>query len=203
MRCQVWATAAATLIVASGCAREATGIPRAAGSSSPSASAMADCSSVSPAPQSTFKPPPTTDPSFWTAQANLDDLAAKITRFGARFPQAYAGLALETEYGRLAVYRVPSAPFDTALRAEFPAAPLRLVNAAHSARELANLRDRVLGDEAYWKRKGVALNALSPLNDGSCLQVGTSKPDRARPLFRERYGPAPIQLIHSEPAHGA
>jgi hypothetical protein len=96
MRRRVWAAVAVTLIVASGWARGATGIPRTAGSRSPSASATADCSTPSPAPQSTFRPPPTTDPSFWAVQASLDDLAAKITRFAARFPQVYAGLALET-----------------------------------------------------------------------------------------------------------
>ena len=41
---------------------------------------------------------------------------------------------------------------------------------------------------------------MSPQVDGSCLLVATSDPVRAKPLFRVRYGPAPIELIHGDAA---
>jgi hypothetical protein len=165
------------------------------------ASPVVDCAGPSPSPSSTFRPPPTTDPTFWQTQARLDELATRVEALAKLFPDVYAGVALEQEYARLAVYRVPSAAFDTALRRELPGAPLRIVDAAHSSRELNALLDRVLADRAYWEGQGIALNELSPLYDGSCVQVGTQDVDTARRLFRLRYGPeAPIRIVPAEPA---
>lgn len=156
---------------------------------------------LSPSPVSTFTPPPTTDPTFWKVQAQLDELAPRVEVLGKQFPDAYAGIALEQEHAWLAVYRVPSAAFDAAVRRELPDAPLRIVDAAHSSRELNALLKRILADRTYWEGHGIALNTLSALYDGSCVQVGTPDPDTAKPLFAQRYGQAaPIRIVHAEPA---
>lgn len=163
---------------------------------------VVDCTgpSPSPGPVSTLRPPPTTDPTFWQTQAQFDELAARVEALGKQFPDAYAGVALEQEHGWLAVYRVPSAAFDTAVHRDLPGAPIRIVDAAHSSRELNALLDRVLADRTYWEGHGIALNVLSPLSDGSCVQVGTHDADTARQLFSQRYGrDAPIRIVHAEP----
>lgn len=162
-----------------------------------------DCTAPSPStgPGSAFSAPPTTDPAFWQLQGRLDETAGRVESLAKGFPDVYAGLALETEHARLAVYRLPSSAFDAALRRELPDAPVRLVDAAHSARQLGALRDRISGDHDYWQGRGVAVNILFAAHDGSCVQVGTHDVDQARQLFPQRYGSdAPIRVAYAEPA---
>jgi hypothetical protein len=168
-----------------------------AGAPSPAA-AVCDATSTSPPPM--VSAPPTTDTTYYTQQGRLDEMAAAVDRIGARFPQVYAGVELAPDHSQIIVFRIPSAPFDAAVRAALPGKPVGLVDAAHSARQLNALLNRVSADESYWKSRGIPLNWLSPQVDGSCVQVATTDPVRAKPLFRLRYGPAPIQVIHGEAA---
>lgn len=146
-----------------------------------------------------FTPPPTDDPTFWAMQGRLDELAGRVVKLGAGFPDSYAGVALETEHGRLAVYRVPSPAFDAALHRELPDAPLRIVDGTHSANQLGTLRDRIAADFGYWRGQGVEVNTVSAAYDGSCVEVGTRDVDRVRRLFQQRYGAdEPIRVVHAD-----
>jgi hypothetical protein len=140
-----------------------------------------------------------TDPGFWQRQARLNGFAARVTTLGGRFPAAYAGVALEPEHDRVVVYRVPSAAFDAALHADLPGAPLRVVDAAHPAEELNRLVTRIGAELPYWQERGVAVHVISPRTDGACVEVGVADPDRARPLFAERYGAAPVRVVAADP----
>lgn len=172
--------------------------PEIGASAPPPASAGCDATSTPSPPEVSV--PPTTDTGYYAQQGRLDDMAAKVTRLGARYPQVFAGVELAPDHSRIIVFRVPSAPFDAAVRAALPGDPVSIVDAAHSARELATVLDRVSADRAYWKAQGVPLNWMSPQVDGSCVLVATSDPAHARPLFRLRYGTAPIQVTHGEAA---
>ncbi len=144
--------------------------------------------------------PPTTDPTFWSEQNRLDEMADKVTVIAKRYPEIYAGVELVTDHSKIIVHRVPSAKFDAAVRAALPGDPVSIVDASHSARELNKLRERIYADSKYWEAQGVPLYSGSVPVDGSCVQISTSDPARAKSLFRLRYGSAPIQLIHGRPA---
>lgn len=172
--------------------------PEAGANTPPTASGGCDATNT-PSP-SYPSAPPTTDSSFYARQDRLDDMAQKVTRVGARYPQVYAGVELADDHSKIIVFRVPSARFDSAVRAALPGDPVSIVDATHSARELNTVLDRVLHDEDYWTRRGTPIFSLSPLVDGSCVQVTTTDPVKAKALFRLRYEAAPIQVIHGEPA---
>jgi len=151
-------------------------------------------------------PPPVAVPtasasSFYAQQGRLDEMAGRVARIGASYPQVFAGVELAPDHSRIIVFRIPSAPFDAAVRSALPGAPVSIVDAAHSARELNKLLDRVSADLAYWKGRGIPLNGMSPAVDGSGLRVFTTDPARARPLFVQRYGSAPIQLVAGGAVH--
>jgi hypothetical protein len=160
--------------------------------------ASAGCDATSTPSPPAFSAPPTTDSSFYAEQNRLDDMAAKVTSIAAHYPRVFAGVELAPDHSGIIVFRVPSAPFDDAVRAALPGDPVSIVDAPHSARELTTLLDRIWADRGYWTAHGVPLNWTSPQVDGSCVLVATSDPARAKPLFRLRYGAAPIQLIHGE-----
>jgi hypothetical protein len=166
-----------------------------------------DCAADAPSPSDSTVPPslpPTTDPSYGVMQAQLDDLATKASAVGTGFPDSFAGVALDQDHGRLLVYRVPSPKFDQAIGQQLTGAPYLLVDAAHSARQLHSVADRVRADRDYWQAHGVAVNSISPLADGSCVEVGTDSPATAKAPFAQRYGAtAPIRLVHAEPVSPA
>jgi len=169
--------------------------PEAGTSTSPPS---AECDATSTPSPPAVSDVPTTDTSFFTQQSRLDDMATKVTGIGARYPQVFAGVELAPDHSRIIIFRIPSASFDAAVRAALPGDPVSIDDAPHSARELNKLLNRVTADATYWKSHGVPLYWMSPQVDGSCLQIATSDPLHARPLFRLRYGPAPIELIHGE-----
>ena len=183
------------------CARPAVYAGPEAGASTPSP-ASGGCDATSTPSPAYFSAPPTTDSSFYTQQGRLDDMARKVTQIGTRYPQVYAGVELADDHSKIIVFRVPSAPFDSAVHAALPGDPVSIVDATHSARQLNTLLNRVVRDEDYWAGRGIPIFSLSPLVDGSCVQVTTTDPVKAKPFFRLRYGAAPIQMIHGAPAVG-
>ncbi|MEO3811995.1 hypothetical protein ABGB17_23610 [Sphaerisporangium sp. B11E5] len=132
-------------------------------------------------------------------QVRLTVLAGQVEEhLRQNHPDQYAGVVLNGD--KLLVYRVPSKALDASLSAEFPDAPLRLRDAAHSARRLEALAQRVTGDIDYWTRKGVPITTVAPLADGSAVEVGTTDTEKASAELPERYGPVPLKFTEADPA---
>jgi hypothetical protein len=134
-------------------------------------------------------------------QNALDDLAGQVQSAAqTRFADVYTGLELRSEQNRLRVYRVPSAAFDAWLVKAFTADCVEVVDAAHSARELNALVDRITGDQAYWQAQHIPISTISPRVDGSGVDVTTTEVARAAEALVQRYGTAvPIAVVYGEP----
>ncbi|HEX8629912.1 MAG TPA: hypothetical protein VF755_17265, partial [Catenuloplanes sp.] len=91
---------------------------------------------------------PVTPPELETAMTRIRDAGH------TRFPDSYAGLEVDQRQVHTVVYRVPSAGFDAFLRDVGPGACVIVRDAAHPARSLDALRDRVTADMPYWAGRG-------------------------------------------------
>jgi hypothetical protein len=134
-------------------------------------------------------------------QEALDDLAGRVQSVAqTRFAEVYTGLELRSEQNRLRVYRVPSTDFDSWLVKAFKTDCIEVVDAAHSARELNALVDRISGDQAYWQAQHITISTISPRVDGSGVDVTTTEVARASEALEQRYGTAvPIAVVYGEP----
>jgi hypothetical protein len=148
-----------------------------------------------PAPQPTAaSSAPTGRPGQVEAAVLVDRVSEYLRQ---TYPGQYAGVTLDGS--KLVVYRVPSPTLDQALRAEFPTAPLELRDAAHSARRLEALAQRVTDDIDYWTRRGVPITTVTARSDGSAVEVGTTDLQKATAELPERYGPAPLEFTEASP----
>jgi hypothetical protein len=180
----------ALLLVLAGCARPAT--------------APAGQGPVRTAGCATATSPPATSIDGTPQPANqeaLDALAGRVEQVAkTRFATVYTGLELRSEQNRLRVYRVPSDAFDRWLTGAFAADCIEVVDAAHSARELDALADRITGDIAYWQSQHIPISTVSPRVDGSGVDVTTTEVARASRALAQRYGTAvPIRVEYGEP----
>ncbi|RCG31412.1 hypothetical protein DQ384_11950 [Sphaerisporangium album] len=147
----------------------------------------------------------TTDPSTGAATAptgpqELGSLASAIeTLLSHRFPDLYAGVALDQAGNQVIVYRRPSAELDAALRERFGTAAIKLRDAPHSARELQAIARRVTDDVAYWARHGIPITTVAARFDGTAVEVGTTEVAKAARDLPKRYGKAPLRIVKEEP----
>ena len=134
-------------------------------------------------------------------QEALDALAGRVEPVAkTRFAAVYTGLELRSAQNRLRVYRVPSGAFDKWLTGAFADDCIEVVDAAHSARELNALVDRITGDIAYWTSQHIPIGTVSPRVDGSGVDVTTTQVARASTALVQRYGTAvPITVTYGEP----
>ncbi|GGK68100.1 hypothetical protein Sme01_13300 [Sphaerisporangium melleum] len=139
-------------------------------------------------------------PSGTSGQQDLAALAGRVEGYlRQRFPGQYAGVVLDVRGRQVIVYRRPSAALDAALRREFPGAPLRPRDAAHSARELDKIARRVTADVPYWAARGITITSIAVLPDGAAVEVGTSDVAKATRELPKRYGRAPLKIIGATP----
>jgi hypothetical protein len=131
----------------------------------------------------------------------VEALVKKVTEAGqARFVAVYAGLEVMQGQVGLVVYRRPSADFDAYLRAQAGSQCVVVRDAAHSQAELQALANRISGDFAYWRDRGIAINTVGSRHDGSGVEVGTQDVAAARVELPKRYGTAvPIQVVEQGP----
>lgn len=133
------------------------------------------------------------DPSALTSAAERIDPYLRDA-----FPDHYAGLKIEPT--ALVVYRRPLRALDSSLRAKFTGTPLRLRDAAYSARYLQRLAELIRADTDYWRRRGIEITSLTPRFDGAAVQVGTRDEARAAAEMPKRYGRAPLRFSRVDPA---
>jgi hypothetical protein len=80
-------------------------------------------------------------------QEELDALAGLVQPYAeAHFADVYTGLEIRSEVDRIRVYRMPSADFDAWITRAFARDCVEVVGAAHSAKELNALADRIAAD---------------------------------------------------------
>ncbi|MFF5109633.1 hypothetical protein [Streptosporangium sp. NPDC000509] len=133
-----------------------------------------------------------------TGQAEAPFLADRVSEYLRRtYPDQYAGITVDGS--KLIVYRVPSSTLDSALRSRFPAAPVELRDAAHSARRLEALAQRITDDIDYWTRKGVPITTVAARFDGAAVEIGTTDLRKATAELPERYGPVPLRFTEASP----
>jgi hypothetical protein len=138
---------------------------------------------------------------FPATDDQIEALIGRVRTAGeARFAAVFAGLEVVPEQVRMVVYRKPSAEFDAYLRAEAGDQCVVVRDAAHSQAELMALVDRISGDLADWRSRGIAINTVGPRNDGSGVEVGTQNVTAAQVELPRRYGTAvPITVVDQGP----
>lgn len=130
-------------------------------------------------------PPPAT-----TQASDASEAAAQVERWAReRFPQLYAGL--ETQDGKVLVYRKPSAEFDEGLRGLQLPAPAVPLDAPYSSPELEALASRIVADIPYWRAQGIEIMSVGARHDGTAVEVGSPQAQRLAPLLPGRYGTTP------------
>jgi hypothetical protein len=113
------------------------------------------------------------------------------------FADVFAGVEVTPDSDRVRVYRKPSAPFDDWIRKAFAPDCIEVLDAAHSAKELNALVDRINEDMRYWADQGIEITELGAKLDGSGLIVGVDPEDvdKAKQLMPARYGTDVALLI--------
>lgn len=105
------------------------------------------------------------------------------------FPDTYAGLQLDHQQHVMIIYRRPDPALDTAVRARVPQVSVAFQDARFSLAQLLQLRDQIVADMAYWSGRGVSIQTVGAIVDGSGVRVGTVQgaPEEAA-LLLQRYG---------------
>ncbi|MFF3113931.1 hypothetical protein ACFVSN_32670 [Kitasatospora sp. NPDC057904] len=158
-----------------------------------------------------FTPPSFTPPSF-TPRSGLPSTGSPSTLSSAQLLQLdlaraseavdkvgtesyadhYFGVCRDPGLNTLYVMRVPGdgALDDAVTRAlaDWPTVKLQFTAAVGSYAELRELQDRIDGDRAYWKDKGVQLEFVQVANDGSGVVVDTPQWESAGAQIKAKYG---------------
>lgn len=134
-----------------------------------------------------------------TASRTAQDIG---TYAEAAFPNTYTGVALAADQRTILVYRIPDPALDSAVRARFPATPLRFVDARYSHQRLQALARRITADIPFWNSHGIRITLVGPAADGSAVTVGTPDPATASSPIYARYGRDAITIIPAAPDDG-
>jgi hypothetical protein len=136
---------------------------------------------------------PAPEPSPAAQQTAAEDAAMQVDRMGReRFPDVYAGVELREQ--RVLIFRLPSAPFDQAVRELQLPAEHELHDAPYSARVLEELAQRVVADIEFWKGQGIQIMSVGSRPDGTAVEVGTPQAAQLAPQLPGRYGTNPPAL---------
>lgn len=121
------------------------------------------------------------------------DLSATAEAIAAfcreRFPDAFAGVAVDESAGRVIVYRRPvDEGFDEAVAAEFRAVRVAFRDAPASERDLRALTQRILREADSWRERGIEIQGVGPDPVRGVVVVITPAAEDARRELRARYG---------------
>ncbi|MFG1626900.1 hypothetical protein [Kribbella sp. NPDC049227] len=120
------------------------------------------------------------------------------------FAASFAGLVLDHDKRVVIVYRKPDAALDARVREKVKGVTVELRDARMSQREMADLRDRVIGDIGYWGERGVAVNGAGPKPDGSGVEVMTTSGDSSdQEKLRAHYRTDAILVTQGQPVIAA
>jgi hypothetical protein len=111
------------------------------------------------------------------------------------FPDTYAGLWPDHQQHVMTVYRRPDPALDAAVRAKIPQVRVVFRDARFPLARLRQVRDHIMADQAYWSRRGISIQVVVPMIDGSGVLVGTLRgaPEEAA-LLSQRYGPETVTV---------
>lgn len=137
--------------------------------------------------------------SYWPGQEEVGAAASRIDAVGpGRWPESYAGVAVDIPVGVVLVYRIPRAGLDAEIRAVVPGATVRMVDVAYSARQLAAWSDRVRADVAWWQLRGVTVHSFY-IRFGECVVVEVEDPHRDADRISARYPGMPVCIGQGYP----
>ncbi|MFI6827697.1 hypothetical protein ACIBG5_11400 [Kribbella sp. NPDC050241] len=116
------------------------------------------------------------------------------------FAASFAGLVLDHDKRVVIVYRKPDAALDVRVREKVKGVTVELRDARMSQREMADLRDRVIGDIGYWGERGVSVNSAGPKPDGSGVEVMTTSGNSSdQKKLRAHYRTDAILVTQGQP----
>ena len=114
-----------------------------------------------------------------------------------RHASIYTGMVLDEDEVSLDVYRIPSAPFDTAVcEAAEKGVTVRLHDRDINEKDLNKLLDRVSEDMSRWD--GTFSLREAGLDGTGFVQIGVDDPETAEPILREAYGERNAKYLRVE-----
>ncbi|MFF9772857.1 hypothetical protein ACF1HJ_04125 [Streptomyces sp. NPDC013978] len=114
-----------------------------------------------------------------------------------RHASIYTGMVLDEDATSLDVYRIPSAPFDTAVcDAAEKGVTVRLHDRDINEKDLNVLLDRVTEDMSRWDGT-FALREVG-LDGTGFVEVGVDDPETAEPILHEAYGERNAKYLRVE-----
>jgi hypothetical protein len=148
-------------------------------------------------------PDPVAPPSGSTAA--LSELAGTVGMWAeSEYGEIFAGLAMDASDDKIYVWRTESPPmsaaFDRAIRALPDSGKIVIYCAPYSKRQLLAWMAELSRDQAHWESRGLPLNSIGPVSDGTCVQVGTEDPDRAARELPAAYPEIPLCFIEIGPS---
>jgi hypothetical protein len=116
----------------------------------------------------------------------------------SRYPESFAGVAMDTETDRVTVWRIYSPDFDRELRALPGQEKIVIRCADHSLRELLALMEKLVADGEYWQGQGLPVHRAGPRIDGSCVEIYSTDPPRWEAAFTAHYPGAPLCFLEGD-----
>ncbi|PZG20745.1 hypothetical protein C1I95_08875 [Micromonospora craterilacus] len=137
--------------------------------------------------------------SYWPGQEELMKAGETVDIAGPRrWPDGYAGVAVDLPAGLLLVYRIPAADVDDEVRALVPQVTVRFVDVAYSARQLAAWNDQVGADTAWWQGRDVLVHGRY-VRFGECVVVEVEHPQRDAARITAHYRGVPVCVEQGYP----
>ncbi|MGC4746880.1 hypothetical protein ACLQ28_14625 [Micromonospora sp. DT201] len=162
--------------------------------------ALAACAAATTAPTTPPQPPPATatpDPgqSHWSGQEEVVNAARVVDEAAPlRWPEAYAGVAVDPPARVLLVQRIPTPGLDAAVRAMVPAVTVRFTDARYSKVVLDEWVADISADFDYWQRRGVQLRNVGA-EPGQYVEVGTDDPQRDAGKIQAHYPHMTLRMV--------
>ncbi|WP_328347050.1 hypothetical protein [Micromonospora sp. NBC_00421] len=167
--------------------------------------ALSACTAATAAPTTPPQlPPASTTPnpgqSEWPRQQELGDAATTVDETApSRWPDAYAGVALDMPAQLLLVQRIPTPGFDAAVRAVVPTVTVQFTDARYSKRTLDAWVEQISDDFTYWQGRGIQLHSVGA-EPGQYVAVGINNPKRDAGKISARYPRMDLRVVQGSPA---
>jgi hypothetical protein len=119
----------------------------------------------------------------------LESAAAVVTPDLERsYPETFAGVTLDHANRIMIVYRRPDPALDAHVRAVSSGVHVVFRDARYSLAQMRSVVDRVAGDTAYWRGRGIGITGAVPRPDGSGVEVLVAAGgERERQALAARY----------------
>jgi hypothetical protein len=126
--------------------------------------------------------PPSSDPALEAAAHSIEPFLAKS------FPDSFSGLELDHSHHVLLIYRRPDPRLDAAVKGRIPQVHVVVRDGKFSLKQMKQLADQIMADKGYWRTRGINIQSVGPISDGSGVLVGTSRGAADTDKLARRYG---------------